>query len=183
MDEARCLHRQEVHDGKVVRLSIDTVLLPNGCETQLEFVRHPGAAAVVPVDDAGHVLLVRQYRYAAGGWLLEIPAGKLDPGESPEECARREVEEEIGFRPRLFRPLGAILTTPGFTDEQIWLYLATDLVRTRQTLQPDELLRIERVPLAAAVRMAEDGEIRDAKSICGLLRVRRQLGSDGLHEK
>ena len=117
------------------------------------------------------MLLVRQYRHATGGWLLEVPAGKLDPGEGPEVCARREVEEETGVRPGRLISLGWIWTAPGFTDERIWLYLATDLQAGRQDLQPDELLRVERLPLAEAVARARSGELTDAKSVCSILRA------------
>jgi ADP-ribose pyrophosphatase len=164
-----------VFKGRVVDLSVERVLLPNGNVCELELIRHPGAAAVVPVDEGGNVLLVRQYRHAAGGYLLEVPAGKLDPGELHETCALREVEEETGHRVSKLTPLGWIFTTPGFTDEKIWLYLATGLAPTRQDLQHDEVLTVERVPLAMAVSWAETGEITDAKSICALLRAARHL--------
>ncbi|HEX6851441.1 MAG TPA: NUDIX hydrolase [Candidatus Polarisedimenticolaceae bacterium] len=160
-----------LHAGRIVRLSADEVRLPNGNVCTLEIIRHPGAAAIVPLDADGSVHLVRQYRYATGGWLLEVPAGKLDPGESPESCALREVEEETGLRPGRLEPLGWLWTTPGFTDERIWLYLATDLVRTRQELQPDEVLAVERVPFDEAVAMAERGDLVDAKSALALLRA------------
>jgi ADP-ribose pyrophosphatase len=171
MDEAERLSRREIHDGRVVRLSVDRVRLPGGNTVELELIRHPGAAAVVPVDDEGHALLVRQYRYATGGYLLEVPAGKLEGGESPEACARREVEEETGVRPGTWVPLGWIWTTPGFTDERIWFYLARDLEPSRQSLQADEVLTVVRLPLAAAVEMAARGEIVDAKSVCALFRA------------
>jgi ADP-ribose pyrophosphatase len=160
-----------VFEGRVVKLSVDRVRLPNGNETELEMIRHPGAAAVVPVDAEGQVLLVRQYRYASGGWVLEVPAGKLDAGEPPEDCALREVEEETGFKPGRLIPMGWIWTTPGFTDEKIWLYLAQDLQPAHQSLQSDEVLTVERVPLVQAVDRAVRGEIVDAKSVCALLRA------------
>jgi len=165
------IESRSVYDGKIVKLSTDRVELPNGNVAELEMIRHPGAAAVVPLDSEGQVLLVRQYRYAAGGWLLEVPAGKLDAGEPPRDCALREVEEETGFRPGHLTPMGWIWTTPGFTDEKIWLYLATELVPTRQSLQQDEVLTVERLPLDDAVEWATRGEIVDGKSICALLRV------------
>jgi ADP-ribose pyrophosphatase len=129
----------------------------------------------VPVLDNGDGLLVRQYRYATGGWLLEVPAGKLDPGETPDTCAAREVEEETGFKPGSLQPLGWIWTTPGFTDEKIWLYLATHLEETTQGLQDDEVLSVERMPWQEAVDKAERGEIHDSKSTCALLRAARYL--------
>ena len=174
-DEARLLERRSIHEGRVVKLAIERVRLPNGNVAELEVIHHPGAAAAVPVDREGHVLLVRQYRHAAGGWLLEVPAGKLDPGESPETCAAREVEEETGHRPGRLVELGWIFTTPGFTDERIWLYLATDLTPAAQDLQHDEVLTVERMPLEEAARRAAQGEIRDAKSVCALLRARHVL--------
>ena len=167
--------RRVVFDGRVVRLSVDRVRLPNGNETDLELIRHPGAAAAVPLAEDGTVLLVRQYRYAASGWLLEVPAGKLDPAEEPEACALREVAEETGFLPGRLEPLGWIFTTPGFTDEKIWLYLARDLAPARQELQHDEVLTVVRMPLAEAVERAVSGEIRDAKSVCALLRAARAV--------
>jgi ADP-ribose pyrophosphatase len=175
MHDEALIERRPVFSGRVVDLSVDRVRLPNGNECELEMIRHPGAAAVVPVDGAGRVLLVRQYRYAAGGWLLEIPAGKLDGDEEPERCALREVEEETGFRPGRLERLGWIWTTPGFTDERIWLYLARDLEAARQSLQADEVLSVERFPWRDAVEMAASGEIRDGKSVCALLRAARLL--------
>ena len=170
------LETREIFAGRTVRLNVEKVRLPNDKVTDLEIVRHSGAAAVVPVTDDGHVFLVRQYRHATGGYLLEIPAGKLDPGEEPEACALRETEEEIGYRPGKLQTLGWIWTTPGFTDEKIWLYLATDLQPARQELGADEVLSIERVTLADAVEKAARGEIHDSKSVCALLRAAWVLG-------
>jgi ADP-ribose pyrophosphatase len=175
MDEVERLERQRVFQGRVVDLSVDRVRLPNGNVCDLELIRHPGAAAVVPVDASGDVILVRQYRYAAGGWLVEVPAGKLDGGEAPELCATREVEEETGFKTGRLTSLGWIWTTPGFTDEKIWLFLATELTPSRPALQPDEILSVKRVPFADAVDLALRGEIRDAKSVCALLRASHHL--------
>jgi ADP-ribose pyrophosphatase len=175
MTDPEVLSTRHVHDGRIVKLSIEEVRLPNGNRVSLEIVRHPGAAAVVPVDDQGRVILVRQYRHATGSWLLEVPAGKLDhAGESPEACALREVEEETGYKAGHLVPLGWIWTTPGFTDERIWLYLARDLTPTRSALQEDEVLTVETMPLSEAVRRATSGEIVDAKSVCALLRAAAQ---------
>jgi ADP-ribose pyrophosphatase len=170
------LGTREIYRGRTFDVDIDQVRLPNGREMDLELVHHRGAAAVVPVLDDGTVLLVRQYRYATGGWLLEVPAGKLDPGESPETCARRETEEETGYRPARLEPLGWIWTSPGFADEKIWLYLATGLESTQQVLGDDEVLSIERLPLKEAVEKAARGEIHDGKSVCALLRAGRARG-------
>lgn len=173
------LGSREVFRGRTVRLDVDRVRLPNGREMELEMVRHPGAAAVVPLlgdEDRPDVIMVRQYRYATEGWILEVPAGKLDPGEEPEVCARREVEEETGYRPGELQSLGWIWTSPGFTDERIWLYLATGLSAARQQLGKDEVLSLERLPFERAVAMAASGELTDAKSTCALLRAAHRLG-------
>lgn len=172
MADFEVVSSRRVHEGRIVHLAVEEVRLPNGRVVPLEIVRHPGASAVVPVDADGNVILVRQFRYATGGYLLEVPAGKLDhPGESPEDCAQREVEEETGYRPGRLEPLGWIWTTPGFTDEKIWLYAAYDLTPTRSALQDDEVLTVATMPLGEAVRMAMAGEIVDAKSVCALLRA------------
>jgi ADP-ribose pyrophosphatase len=172
MSDPVVLSSRSVHDGRVVKLSLEEVRLPNGHTVTLELIRHPGAAAVVPVDREGNVILVRQYRHATGSWLLEVPAGTLDhPGEPPEECARREVEEETGYLAGRLISLGWIWTTPGFTNEKIWLYLALDLTPTRADLEDDEVLSVESLPLGEAVRRAVSGEIVDGKSVCALLRA------------
>jgi ADP-ribose pyrophosphatase len=170
------LKTREIYRGRVLDLDVDTIRLPNDEVLDLEIVRHRGAAAVVPVDAEGTVWMVRQYRYATGGFLLEIPAGKLDGGEAPDTCARRELEEEVGRRAGTLVPLGFIWTTPGFTDERIWLYLATDLDAAEQRLERDEWLTVERRPLEEALRLAENGTIADAKSVCALLRAGRRMG-------
>ena len=175
MGEAESLERRRIFKGRVVDLSVDRVRLPNGNVCELELIRHPGAAAVVPVDASGRVLLIRQYRHATGGYLLEVPAGKLDAGEPPDACAAREIEEETGFRAGRLEPLGWIWTTPGFTDEKIWLFLATRLSPAVQALQADEVLSVEWLPLEMAAEMAARGDITDAKSICALLRAAHHL--------
>ncbi len=174
-DRGERLATREIFRGRTIHVAVDRVRLPNGREMDVELVHHSGAAAVVPLLDDGSVLLVRQYRYATGGWLLEIPAGKLDADESPEDCAIRETEEETGYRPGELQPLGWIWTTPGFADEKIWLFLATGLQQTAQVLGDDEVLSLERMPLAAAVEKAANGEINDSKSVVALLRVREVL--------
>ncbi len=176
--DAEVLESRPVFKGKVLDLRVDRVRMPNGREGELEVVRHPGAAAVVPLTADRQVLLLRQYRYATGEWLLEVPAGKLDGGEEPEVCARRELEEESGYRAGRLRPLGWIWTSPGFTDERIWLFLATGLEPSRQSLQRDEVLSVEKLPFDEAVRLAARGEIRDSKSICALLRAAELLRRD-----
>lgn len=162
---------KNIYNGKVVTLNIDTVTLPNGVTIDLEMVRHPGAAAVVPLKADGTVVLIRQFRHAAGGFIYEIPAGKLHPGEDPLVCAGRELEEEIGYRADSFELLSSILTAPGFTDEVIHIYKATGLTKGRQQLDRDEVLEVLEVPLSAAIAMIENGTIRDAKTMVGLQAV------------
>ena len=166
---------RRVYEGRVVKLNVETFTLPNGSPATIEVVRHPGAAAVVPLTTRGTVLLIRQFRHAAGGFIIEVPAGKLDAGESPETCARRELEEEAGVQAGELVRLGSILTTPGFTDEVIHLFLARDLAPSTQALEADEVLTVEEVDLARAVAMCVDGELRDAKSLCAILLADRFL--------
>lgn len=162
---------RNVYTGKVVTLNVDTVQLPNGVTIDLETIRHPGAAAVVPIKDDGTVVLIRQFRHAAGGFIYEIPAGKLSPGEDPLHCAARELEEEVGYRAASFELLSSILTAPGFADEVIHVYKATGLIKGRQQLDHDEVLEIVEMPLTAAMERIVDGTIRDGKTIVGLQAV------------
>ena len=165
------LTTRNIYTGKVVTLNIDTVQLPNGETVELETIRHPGAAAVVPMKDDGTVVLIRQFRHAASGFINEIPAGKLHLGEDPLHCASRELEEEVGYRASLFELLSSIFTAPGFADEVIHVYKATGLIRGRQQLDRDEVLDVIEMPLTEAVARIEDGTIRDAKTIVGLQAV------------
>ncbi len=162
---------EEIYRGRVVHLRLERARLPDGRSTSLELIVHPGASAIVPLAGDGRVWLVRQWRHATGSWLLEVPAGKLEPGEEPRACAMRECEEETGWRPQRLIELGVLWTTPGFTDEQIHLFLGLDLIEGTPGLQADEALTAVAVPLEAAVRMALEGEIADGKSIVALLRA------------
>ena len=165
------MQTKHIYTGIVVNLNVDTVTLPNGLTVDLEVVRHPGAAAVVPLKDNGTVILIRQFRHAAGGFIYEIPAGKLHPDEDPIVCAARELEEEIGYRAGRLELLSSIFTAPGFTDEVIHVYKGTRLTTGRQQLDRDEVLEVIEMPLLEAIRMIETGAIRDAKSIVGLQAV------------
>jgi ADP-ribose pyrophosphatase len=169
------IERRPVHRGRVVDLGMDTVRFPDGSTGELEMIRHSGASAVLPVlsDPAGpdpQIVLVRQYRYAADGWLYEVPAGRPNrPGEPWEECARRELREETGLEAGELRPLTSILTTPGFTDERIHLFVATDLTAGATEFDADEFMSTVTMPMSQALRMVKEGEITDAKTICALL--------------
>ncbi len=167
-----------IYKGTVVTLNVDTVRLPNGHTIDLEVIRHPGASAVVPLKQDGTVVLIRQFRHAADGFIYEIPAGKLHPKEDPLACAARELEEEIGYRAGHFQLLSSIFTAPGFADEVIHVYLATELTPGTQNLDQDEVLEVVEMPLREAIAKIEDGTIRDAKTIVGLQAVYiRQVGN------
>ncbi|NKB81892.1 MAG: NUDIX domain-containing protein [Nitrospirales bacterium] len=157
-----------IYNGRLLQLSIETMTLPNGTTVELEFIHHPGAAAVVPMKDDATVILIRQYRHAVRKWIYEIPAGKLDPGEKPIACAARELQEEIGYRAGQLTHLLSFLTTPGFTDEVIHIYLGTGLLPGQQNLDSDEMLEIIDMPLEQALTMIQDGSIQDGKTIIGL---------------
>jgi len=165
---------RRVYSGRIVQLDIDTVRFPDGSIGEMEMIRHPGAAAVVPVlagsDTADpQILLIRQYRYAADGPVWEVPAGRLDPGESPETCARRELEEEAGAKAERLERLTAIYTTPGFIDERIHLFAAYGLTPTPHRREPDEFMEAVPLPLSRVLGMIRDGEIVDGKSIVAVL--------------
>jgi ADP-ribose pyrophosphatase len=163
------------YQGRSIRVYREDVVLPGGRSVVLDVVRHPGAAAVVPFESERDVLLIRQFRHAAGGTIWEVPAGKLD-GDSPEVCARKELEEEAGRRAGRLEKLGAIWTTPGFTDEVIHLFAAYDLETVPLRHEPDEVIEVVETPLARALEMIWDGELRDAKSALALLHAGRRAG-------
>ena len=170
---------RKVHSGRVFDLHVDNVTLENGVTIDFEVLRHPGAAAIVPFTEQGGVLLIRQYRYALDDDIWEIPAGTLDPGESPLACARRELEEEAGVSAADWIPLGAINPLPGYSDEVIHLFAARDLTPTHQHLDSDELLEVHEVAFDMALAMIGAHDIRDAKSIIGLLLAEKAAGSVG----
>jgi ADP-ribose pyrophosphatase len=174
MADFKRLSSERVYAGRLLKIDKDKVELPNGQTTDLEMVRHPGASAIVPFVTDDEILLIRQFRYATGGFIYEVPAGTLHKGEAPEECARREVQEEVGHRAGRLRLLASIFTTPGFTDEIIHLYAAHNLTPVPQDLDHDEVLTVERVLFTQAIEMVRDGRIKDAKSICALLLAREQ---------
>jgi ADP-ribose pyrophosphatase len=157
-------------------LAREQVQLPNGRSVELDIVRHPGASAVVPFVSVDEVLLIRQYRHAAGGSILEVPAGKLDPGDTPESCAARELEEEAGRRAGRLEKLGSIFTTPGFTDEVIHLFAAFDLEPVPLRHEHDELIELVPLRLTTALDLVWRGELRDAKSALALLMAARHVG-------
>jgi len=168
------LGTRRVYSGRVLDLDVDTVRYPDGSSGELEMIRHPGAAAVVPVLSDQHsgdpqILLIRQYRYAAGGTIWEIPAGRLEPGEAPEACAHRELLEEAGAVAGRLEKLTTIYTTPGFTDERIHLFAAFDLTAGQARHETDEFLEVVSQPLSRVLGLIRDGELCDAKTACAIL--------------
>jgi len=169
------LSSEEVYAGRLVRVARDVVR--EGEKTYVrEVVAHPGGAAAVPVFEDGTVAFVRQYRHPTRRFVLELPAGKLDPGERPAETAARELEEELGLVAGRVEQLSEFYTTPGFCAERLWVFLATDLRETARRHEEDEIIEVVRLPFARALSMAASGEMDDAKTIIGLLLAARRLG-------
>lgn len=167
------LSSRRAYTGRIINLDIDTVRFPDGSSGELEMVRHPGAAAVVPfLEDPRSadptVVLIRQFRHAADGYVWEVPAGRLDPGESPEACARRELEEETGLAARSLRHLTTIYTTPGFTDERIHLFLADGAETGSVRREPDEFVEVHRLRWSAVRGLICGNEVVDAKTLACL---------------
>jgi ADP-ribose pyrophosphatase len=165
---------RRVYTGRVISLDVDTVRFPNGTIGELEMVRHPGASAIVPFvsDPLGgdpQILLLKQYRYAAEQYLYEIPAGRLDAGEDPRDCAVRELREETGCTAAHMDFLFTMFTTPGFTDERIHLFMAAGLERGETAHEADEFMTLETVTLSQALQLIQKGEIKDAKTALGIL--------------
>lgn len=160
---------KKIFDGKILKLHCDTVLLPNGKEASREVVDHPGAVAVVPILDDGRIVLVHQYRYPIDKITLEIPAGKLDLNESPDECVVRELREETGYETKKIRKVTSIYTAPGFSNEIIHLYIAQDLLLKETCPDEDEFINVEIYKPEQIRAMINDGTINDAKTLVGLL--------------
>jgi ADP-ribose pyrophosphatase len=175
--DVRLIARRVLWEGSVGSFGLDTVVLPGGQRTELAILYHPGAAAVVPFLDRERIVLLRQFRHAAGGTIWEVPAGKLDAGEDPAFCAARELAEETGYRAGRLERTGEILTTPGFTDERIQLFCAYDLVAGATAHEHHEVIRTEILPLARALALIDAGEISDGKTIAALFFAARRHGA------
>ncbi|HEY8493889.1 MAG TPA: NUDIX hydrolase [Myxococcota bacterium] len=169
------MSRRLAYQGRSIAVWQEEAELPNGSVAMLDIVRHPGASAVVPFEDDGRVLMLRQYRYAAGGTIWEVPAGKLD-GDTPERCAAKELEEEAGRRAGRLEHLGWIWTTPGFTDEKIHLFAAFDLTEVPHAREEHEVIEVVPMPLEEALALIWRGELTDAKSALALIHAARRLG-------
>ena len=166
---------RKVFQGRVLTLNLERVQLPNGRVAELEIAHHPGGAAVVAMDAQGRVCLLRQFRHAAGGWLDELPAGKLDGGEPPLQCAQRELAEEAGMLARRWDKLGEFFSSPGVLTEVIHLFLARDLAPTDARPEEHEVFEASWIPLEEAVQLAAGAGLHDAKSVIGLLWARERL--------
>jgi ADP-ribose pyrophosphatase len=174
-DAPEVLSTEEIYHGRIIDVSLYTVR--EGAKTyQREVVHHPGGASTVAVFDDGTIALVRQYRHPTVRYVLELPAGRLEAPERPEECAARELEEEIGVRAGRMERLAEFFTTPGFCEEKLWIYLATELTETEQSLEDDELVEVVRLSFPRALEMITSGEIEDAKTIIGLMLAAERLG-------
>jgi ADP-ribose diphosphatase len=172
---AKINRRTLLHQGRVFLMVRENVTLDNGVSTDLDYIEHPGAAAIVPLVAPGEVLLIKQYRHALKQYIWEVPAGTLDPGEPVMDCARRELVEETGHAAAVWRKLGEITPVPGYSDERVHLFLASELSVARQALDADEVLAVHRMPLDQALSMIVRGDIQDAKSVCALLLAQKCL--------
>ncbi len=175
---AKALSRQTVFPGRVLDVGLEEHRLPNGRQAIFEVIRHPGGAAVLPIFKDGRLLLIHQYRPAVGRMVYEIPAGRLEDGETPEDCVRRELVEETGYTATEFIAMGSLWSAVGFCDERVSLFLAVDLSETVAAPEPDEVIELAPMTLERALRPIEQGEILDSKTLVALLRyARRKDGS------
>ena len=165
---------KNLFNGRVLTLNLERAFLPDGREVDLEIIRHPGGACALPVFEDGSIVLIRQYRHAAGGMIWEIPAGRIDDNEGPEACARRELREEAGIEAGAMEKIGELFTTPGFCTELLHIYLATQLNQCAHEPEDDEYIETMRVPFAKALDMVFSGEIRDSKTMIALLLAREK---------
>jgi ADP-ribose pyrophosphatase len=169
----KTLRHVNAYQGIIVDVQVDMIKLPNDNITMREVVHHPGGVCVAAIDQDGQVTVVRQYRYPFGQHLLELPAGKLERGEEPLPAAKRELSEETGLEADTWIDLGAIYTSPGFSTETLYLYLAQDLHQGKSHPDPGEFLDVDKIPLSQLVDMVENGMVQDAKTVVGALRAER----------
>ena len=166
---------KNVYSGRVITVNVETVRLPNGHVTDLEIIHHPGGAAIVALDGQQRVCLIRQYRHAAGGWIWELPAGKLEPNEPPLATAQRELVEEAGTEGSVWVSLGDYVSSPGVFTETVKLFMAHGLKPSKMAHEPSELIEVHWIPMTEACRRALAGDINDGKTALGLLRAQARL--------
>lgn len=169
------MERKEIFNGRIIQLGLETIQFENKPPFELEIVRHSGGAAVVAIDDQNKVCLIRQYRHAVGGWIWEIPAGKLEPNEPPQITAKRELEEEVGLQAKTWHDLGSMYSSPGFCSEEVYLYLAKDLTHVATNQETHEYIEIHWMTFEEALKLIQDNTIRDAKSVIALFRAQSYL--------
>jgi ADP-ribose pyrophosphatase len=164
-----------LHKGKIFNLHRETISLDNELDVNLDIIRHPGAAGIVPLSDDNTIILVKQYRHALGDFILEIPAGVINQNESPLECAKRELVEETGFSANIWQSMGPITPLPGYSDERVFMFLATELVPGKQNLDEDEILNVHEIKIDDAIDMVFAGTLQDSKTIAGLFMAEHWL--------
>ncbi len=174
--QEKIIQTEQIYAGRIVNLSVHDVQLPNGAKAKREMVKHPGAVAIVALDDDQNVLLIKQFRLGAEQTMVELPAGTLEPGELAETCAVRELREETGYRPGKLEHLGGWYVAPGYTTEYIHLYIATDLTEDPIDGDEDEFIELFRTPFTQALTMIDSGQIGNSTGVAGLLRAARHLG-------
>lgn len=169
------LHTEIGYQGRAFKVRKDTLRLPDGRETVYDIIDHPGAVTIIPVDDSNNILFIKQFRPATGEILLELPAGTLEKGEDPKDCAAREIQEETGFAAKTLTPLGAVWLAPGYSTEYLRFFLANDLYVSPLIGDEDEFITLEPIPYIEALEMAYTGKIKDGKSLAGLLLLSRHM--------
>ena len=169
------INSKQIFDGVVVKLFVDDIELPNGKPSKREVVRHPGAVCVLPIDDYGNAIMVKQFRYPFSDVLLEVPAGKLEKDEDPYDAVIRELEEETGAKAKTVEYIGSMYTTVAFTDEKIYMYLATGITFKEAHPDEDEFVEVVKIPLCDLVKMVMDGEIKDSKTQIAILKAEKLL--------
>lgn len=173
--QTKRISRKKVFKGKVFTVAEDTIQFPNGTQTKWDVLLHDGAAAVVPIDNEGNIILVEQYRCVKDGQVLEIPAGKLDPGEDPQVCAARELEEETGYKAKTLVLVGSIYSAVGFSDEEVYIYVANGLEKGKLNLDEDEYVTIKKHTMEQVVKKILNGEIKDSKTVAAILTVKEMM--------
>jgi len=179
-DKAKVNRTEERYRGKSFSFVVEDITLPNGASTKMAIVRHPGSTGIVPLLEDGTIVLTYQYRHAVGKYLLEIPAGTMEPDESPLNCAKRELEEEIGLVAKEFIKLSEIHILPAYSDEKIHVYLARDFTTSTQNLDHDEIIDVVKYPFEEVVRMIDEGLITDALTILAIQQASMYIRKKGI---